>query len=137
MTKIDYSKLPPECDALCAFRRCLMRGEDKGSFTPGVGYTSYHDESQYVCMTRHAHGCPHPFSAPDGSAAGSGRRVGRRPIPDHEKLLAHFDEAISKVRCSHKVQSMFSDIRQALVLYHELGEWVVWFGAQENNDETD
>lgn len=46
-------------DADCEFRRCFWFGFDKGSFTPGVGYTSYHAQERPVCFTRHLHGCPH------------------------------------------------------------------------------
>lgn len=46
-------------DRDCPQRECYMLGFDKGSFTPGVGYTSYHkDGDRPVCMTRHLHGCP-------------------------------------------------------------------------------
>lgn len=43
----------------CEFRPCFRLLEDKGSFTPGVGYTSYHGKSRWVCGTRHLNGCPH------------------------------------------------------------------------------
>ncbi len=46
-------------DSDCEFRPCYRFGFDKGSFTPGVGYTSYHAKAQPVCMTRHLNGCPH------------------------------------------------------------------------------
>lgn len=48
----------------CATRPCFTFGFDKGSFTPGRGYTSYHTDAKGrlvekpVCMTRHVHGCP-------------------------------------------------------------------------------
>lgn len=56
-------------DALCAFRDCLHVAEDKGSYTPGVGYTSYHRSPRLVCMTRHVRGCPHPQPDPDPERA--------------------------------------------------------------------
>ena len=46
------------CDSECGKRECLHVGQDKGSFTPGRGYTSYHDKPRWVCETRHHHGCP-------------------------------------------------------------------------------
>lgn len=47
-------------DEDCEFRSCFRRGEDKGSFTPGVGYTRYHSGGpRIVCFTRHLNGCPH------------------------------------------------------------------------------
>jgi hypothetical protein len=48
----------------CAQRSCFQLGFDKGSYTPGRGYTSYyrdakgHTIEKPVCMTRHLHGCP-------------------------------------------------------------------------------
>lgn len=56
-------------DASCIFRKCLHVSEDKGSFTQGVGYTSYHKDPQLVCMTRHVRGCPYPKPAPDPESA--------------------------------------------------------------------
>ncbi len=44
--------------AECEFRSCLRVGEDKGSFTQGVGYTSYYKNPELVCMHNHLHGCP-------------------------------------------------------------------------------
>lgn len=49
----------------CACRSCLNIAENKGTFTQGVGYTSYYEKPQLVCMTRHCHGCPHPLPEPD------------------------------------------------------------------------
>jgi len=47
-------------DVDCAFRSCFALGFDKGSFTPGVGYTEYHAGGvKPVCWTRHLNGCPH------------------------------------------------------------------------------
>lgn len=48
----------------CAKRDCFALGFNKGSFTPGRGYTSYHKDSKGkrvekpVCSTRHHRGCP-------------------------------------------------------------------------------
>lgn len=48
----------------CGTRECFRLGFDKGSYTPGRGYTSYHTDAKGrrvekpVCMTRHLHGCP-------------------------------------------------------------------------------
>lgn len=52
-------------DSMCCARRCLHIGEDKGAFTPGRGYTSYHKNPRLVCMSRHVRGCPHPLPEPD------------------------------------------------------------------------
>ncbi len=45
-------------DELCPYRPCYRVGIDHGSFTQGVGYTSYHEHSREVCMERHLRGCP-------------------------------------------------------------------------------
>lgn len=48
----------------CGTRPCFMLGFDKGSYTQGRGYTSYHTDAKGrriekpVCMTRHLRGCP-------------------------------------------------------------------------------
>jgi hypothetical protein len=48
----------------CAKRECFSLGFDKDSFSPGRGYTSYHQDAKGkrvekpVCGTRHYHGCP-------------------------------------------------------------------------------
>lgn len=46
------------CQQGCGRRSCFRLGQDKGTFTPGRGYTSYHKTPRWVCMTRHLHGCP-------------------------------------------------------------------------------
>ena len=51
-------------DGLCPLRECYHRGEDKGSFSQGRGYTSYHrDGPRIVCGRRQYHGCPFPLPA--------------------------------------------------------------------------
>jgi len=48
----------------CASRPCFQLGFDKGTYSPGRGYTSYHRDGRGrrvekpVCMTRHLRGCP-------------------------------------------------------------------------------
>lgn len=48
----------------CVRRECFVLGFDKGAFSQGRGYTSYHRDAKGrpverpVCMTRHLHGCP-------------------------------------------------------------------------------
>lgn len=46
-------------DSECGQRPCFRLMEDKGSFTPGVGYTRYYEKSRWCCGTNHEHGCPH------------------------------------------------------------------------------
>lgn len=50
--------LPPECDVLCPYRPCYNKYENKGSFSPGYGYTSYASTFQPACGTRLNSGCP-------------------------------------------------------------------------------
>jgi len=51
-------------DRECSNRPCYWLGYDKGSYSQGRGYTSYHKNVQGrrvefpVCMTRHLRGCP-------------------------------------------------------------------------------
>ena len=51
-------------DRECAARSCFSLGFDKGSYSPGRGYASYHTDARGrhiekpVCMTRHLRGCP-------------------------------------------------------------------------------
>ena len=46
------------CERACAKLPCLWLFENKGSFTPGVGYTAYFAKPKWVCGTRHLRGCP-------------------------------------------------------------------------------
>lgn len=50
---------------LCWMRECMNPGEDKGSYTPGRGYTSYYKNPRPECMRRLLHGCPYPQPEPD------------------------------------------------------------------------
>lgn len=78
--KIDWEayraklKPTPDADALCLYRPCYVVGEDKGTFSPGRGYTSYHAEPRPVCITRHCHGCPAGPRDADNCSL--------RPVPD-------------------------------------------------------
>jgi len=51
-------------DEECHMRPCFQLGFDKGYFTKGRGYTSYHKKPIPVCMTRHLHGCPENSRCP-------------------------------------------------------------------------
>ena len=42
----------------CPKLNCYQLGQDKGTYSPGRGYTSYYKKPKWVCMTRHLHGCP-------------------------------------------------------------------------------
>lgn len=61
----DDSIMPPECDVLCRFRPCYGKYEDKGSYSAGRGYTSYHDGFYPACSTRLSHGCGYGRGALD------------------------------------------------------------------------
>lgn len=50
--------LPPECDALCRWRPCYHKYENKGAYSVGRGYTNYYDIFIPVCGHRMCHGCP-------------------------------------------------------------------------------
>jgi len=55
-----------EClDRWCWARKCMWPGQDKGTFSPGRGYTSYHKHPRAVCSRQHLHGCPSPKPEPD------------------------------------------------------------------------
>lgn len=45
-------------DPKCRYRTCFGIMLNKGSFTNGVGYTSYHAKPEEVCRMNHLHGCP-------------------------------------------------------------------------------
>ena len=51
-------------DSKCAKRGCFALGFDKGSFSPGRGYTDYYTDARgkrvekTVCATRMHRGCP-------------------------------------------------------------------------------
>ena len=49
----------------CPKMECFQLGQDKGTFAPGRGYTSYHDKPRWVCFRRHLHGCPVGWICPD------------------------------------------------------------------------
>jgi hypothetical protein len=61
-TRFNVACLDPD---KCWARSCMRAGEDKGSFTVGRGYTSYHKKPKPVCVTRDYHGCPSPLPEPD------------------------------------------------------------------------
>jgi hypothetical protein len=42
----------------CAKKSCFRMMQDKGTFVQGRGYTQYYKNPQWVCGTRHLHGCP-------------------------------------------------------------------------------
>lgn len=79
MNKSDFTKLPPECDSLCNYRDCLHRGYDKGSYSPGKGYSNYRKKPMYCCLTRLSQGCPGTHSPID--------REFIMPAPNWEKVL--------------------------------------------------
>jgi hypothetical protein len=52
-------------DTGCKERPCYQLGFDKGTFSQGRGYTSYHKQPRPVCFTRHLHGCPSNSVCPE------------------------------------------------------------------------
>lgn len=83
----DFTKLPPECDELCTWRPCLHRGENKGPYTVGRGYTSYYKTPEYCCMTRLVHGCN-----------GRGK-------PDIKKMLVDLRDQNAQLKMTNKVRA--------------------------------
>ena len=51
-------------DEECPGRDCYQLGFDKGTYSQGRGYTSYHKKELPVCWTRHLSGCPHDSVCP-------------------------------------------------------------------------
>jgi len=97
---IDFSKLPPECDVLCQWRKCLHKGEDKGHFLQGRGYTSYHREPEYCCMTRLLHGCP----IVDG----------HRPMPDIQAMLESLENEMNGIKMTGKAKRYIKKIHNII-----------------------
>lgn len=56
-------------DRMCRWRPCLRVGEQRGVFTPGVGYRPREGPRKLVCLTRDCSGCPTPVPAPDPELA--------------------------------------------------------------------
>ena len=101
--KNDFDRLPPECDSLCKYRKCLHKGYDKGSFSPGVGYGEYREEPIYCCLTRLDSGCPGTFNA-------SGKYILSQP--DWRKFLADVD--IEKMKVSAKGRRKMAELKAAI-----------------------
>jgi len=112
---IDYSKLPPECDQLCQWRPCLHKGEDKGHFQPGRGYTSYYAKPEYVCMTRLTRGCY-------AGIPGRGKR------PDFRRMLDDLRKEVEEARVSQKARRIW--MKHLAVL-----ELVIKYYVEMHNDD--
>jgi hypothetical protein len=117
----DFTKLPPECDELCRFRSCYAPGENKGPYVPGRGYTSYYSVPQYVCMTRHLHGC--------ATVPGKGGQS-VRTLPDLEALVEHFKAEIEQAKATAKVKRL---MRQMLTVIEECLQFEI---GKEGTDEN-
>ena len=107
--KRPSDKLPPECDEYCPYRKCYAPGFDKGSFTPGRGYTSYHKVPQPCCMTRLTRGCPS-----EGSPQPYG--LSRRPMPDWDLLLSEIGNSIDSTKMSKKAKKAAASALSAAIL---------------------
>ena len=90
------TNLPSECDALCPKRQCFHLGEDKGTYSQGRGYTSYHEKPIPCCMTRLIHGCPHANDT--------------RAWPNWKDDAESFDNRIEQAKCSVKVRRLLKEI---------------------------
>lgn len=77
-------------DGECGQRPCFRLFFDKGSFTQGVGYTSYYAKARPCCGTNHMSGCPHVGGTVRCSGIGGAwcRHIfatfsdDERPVPD-------------------------------------------------------
>lgn len=81
-TKGEYAYGTNECGLLAWWRECYHPGENKGTYSPGRGYTSYHKVPIKVCGTRYFHGCPVECAVPETQRNGEVIRVCQRPDPD-------------------------------------------------------
>lgn len=77
--KTDYHYGTNECGLLAWWRPCYRAGENKGTFSPGRGYTSYFKKPIKVCGTRFYHGCPSECSIKEEDY-----RLAQKPDPDWE-----------------------------------------------------
>ena len=107
--KRPSDKLPPECDEYCPYRKCYAPGFDKGSFTPGRGYTSYHKVPRPCCMTRLTKGCP-------SYGIGQGSIGLLRPMPDWNTLLATLGDAIGSLKMSARARDAANRALAAAIL---------------------
>lgn len=54
------NKIVNVVDGTCLSKKCYWPRKNPGMFMQGRGYKSYGDsrDKEYLCGTRHAHGCP-------------------------------------------------------------------------------
>lgn len=88
------------CDSACGARPCYSLFFDKGSFSQGRGYTSYHTDAKGkrverpVCGTRHLRGCP------TNSVCPVCRRATVDPTGSRCEGGSNIGEASAWVRCT-------------------------------------
>lgn len=87
---------PPEFDELCDHRQCCHIGEDKGTYTPGKGYTSYYKNPIPCCMVRLNHGCPN--------------KNGTRIWPDWNLDFQSLGKEISESKATNKAKKLMKKI---------------------------
>ena len=100
----DHAELPSECDELCRYRTCFHPGENKGTFSAGRGYTSYHAKPILVCVYRMNHGCP--------SIEINGEWT--RPLPDVKRLLADMETDVDGAKCTQRVRRLLRKLHRSL-----------------------
>lgn len=101
----------PDADDLCLYRDCYCVGEDKGSYSPGRGYTSYHAEPLPICMARMCHGCP--------SGPIVDNRVSR-PIPPWDKVMDGVERRIKGAKTAaqrRKAEGHMSRVLRLMKVY--------------------
>ena len=103
----DFDKLPPQCDVLCKYRKCLRKGYIKGHFVQGRGYTSYFKKPKYTCETCAYRGCP------------LGPTSDRRSLPDRAQMMSKIRDEIIGAKCTARVRKQlfeYADIIDKLLL---------------------
>jgi len=125
----DETALPPECDCMCPFRPCFSKYENKGSFSPGRGYTSYSETFRPACGTRLSRGCPAWRGKPDDrvdirraleTAAEQLEAEKRRPRTAREKKLHR--RALDIVKAAARLAGMRKQHAELTRMWHRTSE---------------
>ena len=100
--KGDYSYGCNECGEFAWWKPCFVPGENKGSYTPGRGYTNYLEKPIKVCSTRHQMGCPVITFVP---VEGKDYRTSVTPPPNFCQIAEYLDDDLPKM--TQKARSHF------------------------------
>lgn len=137
--KGDYAFGCNDCGKFAWWRKCFWPAENKGSFTPGRGYTSYYKVPIKNCGTRMNHGCPHTnLSEVDPKSV---YLTMLQPEPDWDETLLYFKEAFSAIKINTKASKLvcfvFSVINE-MIRYGKAKDALIKRLEEENkklNDE--